>query len=338
MSDKANHLKSVVARLLEKGLLAADESEDSANKRLAQISRGLGQTRYNRWLYRMLELSTPKLNEYYSGIILFKETFEEPVLNGDPVPKFLNERGIVPVIKIDEGMASIAGGKVIRVLDGPIRKIAWYAGNGAGATKFRWAFGPRPSGFVIQLNAALMAAAAQICVEAGVVPIIEPELDRAANGGTHDISVTEESSRAVLAAVRDAVRALNVPPSLCIIKTNMIEAGAQAAQPDVDEVAERTLSVITELLGDFGGVLFLSGGMTTGLAMERLNRIEQKAGPQLRKKIASSFSRAALQPGLAAWGGDMSRWDAALRVLSHTGMANLAARRGELESGMLKFE
>ena len=316
------------------GFLAADESPGTINDRLKKL--GLGQHDHNAWLLRELLLTTPCLGKYWSGVILYDREFWSQALGGKTFPTMLTEAGLLPVIKVDAGMETVPGGTLIKGLEGLAERVQRYREAGAAAAKFRWAFGPHPPQHIVRANVRIMAAMAATCLEAGVLATIEPELDRKANGGTHTIQDAERTMRLVFGELMEALEEWQLPRYSIVIKTNMIEAGSNAPQPDVELVAERTIAVITEALEGIGGVKTLSGGQSTELALLRQNQIAKMLPAEWTPHVDTSWSRAALGPAFEAFGGDLRGVERMWEVLELTGEAILAARNGRYNVEMYR--
>ena len=319
-----------------KGLLAADESSATAEKRFKSI--GVESTEPNRRAYRQLLFSTPGIERYISGVILFDETIRQKADDGVPFADYLAAKGIVPGIKVDQGAKALAlcpGEKVTEGLDGLRERLAEYFRFGARFAKWRAvvAIGQDlPTRTCLEVNAHALARYAALCQEASILPIIEPEvlLD-----GDHTVerceSVTEATLRATYAAL--AMHRVNVEH--VILKASMVVSGKDCARAaGVDEVAERTVRVLKRVVpAAQPGVVFLSGGQSDLDATAHLNAMAAMA--RLPWPLSFSYSRALQNPALQTWKGRADRVRAAQIAFHHrahmNGLAALGQWRPELE-------
>ena len=287
-----------------RGILAADESVASATKRLEAVA--VPSTPETRRQYRDLFLSAPGIEAYLSGVILFEETMLQAGNDGVPFPDALTRRGILPGIKVDQGLSPMPGSPeetVTNGLDGLSRRLEEYRAAGARFAKWRAAFpiaDGLPTDACLAENARRLAAYAVACHAAGIVPMVEPEvlLD-----GNHDIRqsavVTERVLRATFAALAEA----NVDVSAVILKTSMVLAGAGSPHPSgPEEVGEETARVLRICCpGDLAGVVFLSGGQTPVEATENLQAVARRG--VYPWPVTFSYARALQGPPLEIWGG-----------------------------------
>ncbi len=318
-----------------KGLLAADESFRTVKKRLAAV--GVESTEDTRRAYREMLFSTPGIEEYISGVILYDETIRQAGSDGNPLRDVLTRKGIIPGIKVDTGaqdMALFPGEKATGGLDGLRDRLAEYRELGAGFTKWRAAISigrAMPTRACIDVNAGALAEYSALVQEAGLVPIVEPEVLMA---GDHDIERCREVTRAVLRSVFTHLLDRRVALEGMLLKPNMILPGTDSSkQVSVDEVAEKTVGLFREVVpAAVPGVIFLSGGQDAVLATERLNGIEQVGN--LPWHVTFSFARALQEPALTSWRGDPANVAEAQRVLFKRAMCNGAATRGQYSGEM----
>lgn len=323
-----------------RGLLAMDESNGTCNKRFA--AAGIAQTEPLRRAYRELLMTTPHLSECISGAILYDETIRQKTDEGVPFPTILAESGIIPGIKVDIGAEDLAGHRgetITRGLDGLRERLAEYWGMGARFAKWRAVFAlgdGLPSRACIAANAAALAGYAALCQEAGLVPIVEPEVLMA---GDHDLERCRLASEAVLHAVFAALYEQGVMLEGLILKPNMSLPGlACPVQPSAEVVAETTIvSLLRVVPAAVAGIAFLSGGQSGELASARLNAINLRAtasGSRVPWPLLFSFARAIQRPALGIWGGQQLNAARAQQALNHRASCNHAALRGHYSADM----
>ncbi len=313
-----------------KGILAADESNGTMNKRLK--AAGVQESEEMRRALRELLFTTQGAAEHISGVILFDETFRQGTADGTPFPRLLHEQGMIPGIKVDTGAKPLAGAdgeKVTEGLDGLRERLAEYHEGGARFAKWRAVIeidDRRPSPYAVRVNAHALARYAALCQEAGIVPIVEPEV---LMDGAHTIDRAEEVTGSVLGAVFEELRAQRVLLEGILLKPNMVLAGyACSEQPDDDEVAERTLRCLRRHVpGAVAGIVFLSGGQSDEAATTRLNRMN-RMGPQ-PWEVSFSYGRGLQAAALTTWAGDAGQVAAAQAKYRERAIATGAARRGE---------
>jgi fructose-bisphosphate aldolase class I len=335
-------LQSVVdtAQMLvagDKGLLAMDESNPTCNKRFAAL--GIPQTEETRRTWRELIVTTPGLAESISGAILYDETIRQSTNAGTPFAQALVERGIVPGIKVDAGSKPLAGNpgeEVTEGLDGLRERLTNYAAMGARFAKWRAvvAVDDRlPTAAGIAANAHALARYAALCQEAGLVPIVEPEVLMA---GDHTMQRCTEVTAQVLHEVFEQLHIQRVLLEGMLLKPNMVLPGLGSTyQDNVDDVADATVSLLLRAVpAAVPGIAFLSGGQSAELASARLNAMNQRFKGRLPWALTFSFSRAIQQPALDHWRGVPANVQQAQRVLQHHAACNRAARRGEYTSAM----
>jgi len=321
----------------DKGLLAMDESNPTCNKRFARL--GIPQTIEARRAYRELIVTTPGLNESISGAILFDETIRQRKRDGTSLIEVLIGAGIIPGIKVDSGakdMAAYAEEKVTEGLDGLRERLAEYAVLGARFAKWRAVIAideRMPSLACIVANAHALARYAALCQEAGLVPIVEPEV---LMDGEHSLQRCAEVTEQVLRTVFDQLYRQGVILEGVILKPNMVLPGSNCNRQDsVSEVAEATVRCLSRAVpAAVPGIAFLSGGQAAELASARLNAMNLRFNLRLPWALGFSFSRAIQFPALEIWGGDDTNVKAAQRALAHRARCNRAARRGEYRESM----
>jgi fructose-bisphosphate aldolase class I len=316
-----------------------DESNPTCNKRFAQL--GIPQTVEARRAYRELIVTTPRLGECIGGAILFDETIRQQKSDGTPFIKVLIEAGIIPGIKVDEGAKDLAGHpgeKVTEGLDGLRGRLAEYSKMGARFAKWRAviAIGDGiPSWGAIEANAHALARYAALCQEAGLVPVVEPEV---LMDGEHSLEQCYKVTDEVLRTVFSQLFAQRVMLEGMILKPNMVLPGlACIRQETVDEVADATVSCFLRAVpAAVPAIAFLSGGQSPELASARLNAMNVRFNSRLPWAVAFSFSRAIQQPALEIWRGQEANLLAAQQALYHRARCNQAARRGEYNAAMEK--
>jgi fructose-bisphosphate aldolase class I len=321
----------------DKGLLAMDESNPTCDKRFASL--GIPQTTEARRAYRELIVTTPGLAESVSGAILYDETIHQQKRDGTPFVKALAEAGIIPGIKVDLGAKDLAlhpGEKITEGLDGLRDRLAEYARLGARFAKWRavLAIGDGiPSRGCLEANAQALARYAASCQEAGLVPVVEPEV---LMDGAHTLERCFEVTEEVLRVVFIQLHLQRVLLEGMILKPNMVLPGLTCpTQAPADEVAEATVMCLTRAVpAAVPGVAFLSGGQSPELASARLNAMNVRFKSRLPWELSFSFARAIQQPALEIWRGAEANVPAAQRALQHRARCNRAARRGEYTAAM----
>ena len=321
----------------DKGLLAMDESNPTCNKRFAKL--GIPQTAEARRAYREMLATTPGLGECISGAILFDETIRQQTKEGIPFVQVITEAGIIPGIKVDAGakdMAGHPGEKIAEGLDGLRERLAEYAQMGIRFAKWRAVIAVDaaiPSRGCIESNANALARYAALCQEAGLVPIVEPEV---LMDGSHTLARCRDVTEEVLKTVFNQLYTQRVALEGMILKSNMVLPGLACAEQDsVDEVADATVrSLLRVVPAAVPGIAFLSGGQSSELASARLNAMNVRFKSRAPWALAYSFARAIQQPALELWCGKESNVVAAQQALIHRARCNRAARRGEYTDAM----
>jgi len=324
----------------DKGLLAMDESNPTCNQRFAAL--GIPQTEEARRAWRELIVTTPGLNESISGAILCDETIRQRLEDGRPFSQALEALGILVGIKVDAGakaLAGHAGEKVTEGLDGLRERLAEYVALGARFAKWRAVIAiddGLPSDAGIAANAHALARYAALCQEAGLVPIVEPEVLLA---GGYTLQRCADVSAQVLHEVFEQLHVQGVLLEGLLLKPNMVLPGLACAHQDtveaVEEVAEATVTtLLRNVPAAVPGIAFLSGGQSPELASARLNAMNRGFSGHLPWALTFSFSRAIQQPALEIWRGESANVVQAQRVLQHRAACNRAARRGEYMPAM----
>ncbi len=327
-----NKLKDTAKRLTNppKGILAADESSPTCDARFEKL--GIAKTEENRRAYRELLITTPGIEEYISGFILFDETIRQSTKDGVPFTQIMQSKGLDIGIKVDKGTKDfppIAGDKVTEGLDGLDARLKEYEALGATFAKWRavYPIGENiPSVEAMKENAIRLAEYAYLCQENNIVPIIEPEvlLD-----GDHSIEkcyqVTAENLDVVFAELKK--RGVYIPG--LILKTSMVISGNKAAiRAPAEQVAKMTIKCLKEHVpADIGGIVFLSGGQEDLEATENLNAMHQN-GP-LPWNLTFSYSRAIQNPVLKAWAKNPADVAGAQALLLEQAKANSLASLGK---------
>lgn len=317
-----------------KGLLAIDESTPTCGTRFADY--GIDNSENNRRDYRALLLSTPKLGEYVSGAILYDETLRMTTADGTPFAEMMVDNGITPGIKVDTGAKDFAGHpgeKVTEGLDGLRDRLAEYHDLGARFAKWRAVItigDDVPSAGCYDANAHALARYAALCQEAGIVPIVEPEvlLD-----GDHDIDRCYEVTERTLTQLFSALRTQRVHLPGLILKASMVLPGKNATQQaDIREVAAATLRCLYATVpAAVPGVAFLSGGQSNEDATAHLNEMNRQDGGKAPWKLTFSYARALQQPALDAWRGKPANVEIAQQALAHRARCNRSAAQGRYD-------
>lgn len=322
-----------------KGLLAADESDTSCKKRFDSV--GVECTEETRREYRGLMLTTPGASDFMSGVILFDETFWQKTNDGQSFPEYLQEHGVVPGIKVDKGLIDFpgfTGEKLTQGLDGLSERMEQYYASGARFAKWRGviAIGDGiPTDECISSNAFILARYARICQDAGIVPIVEPEV---LFDGNHTIEQCEQVVSKTYQILFEMMESLRVSMPGAILKTSMILPGKDSGVAiDHEDVATRTVRALhTYVPHTLGGVVFLSGGQTSTDAFINLNRIVKK-GPH-PWGVTFSYSRAIQDPVLKLWAKERGNTQA-IQDLFHKQLELVSsAAKGELDESHLQAD
>jgi fructose-bisphosphate aldolase, class I len=315
-----------------KGILAADESSGTIEKRFRSIQ--VESTEEHRRAYRELLFTTDGAGEFISGVILFDETIRQAAADGTPFPRLLAERGIIAGIKVDTGAKPLAlapGETITEGLDGLRERLSEYRELGARFAKWRAVLaigGHRPSEYAIWTNAHALARYAALSQEAGLVPIVEPEV---LMDGDHAIETSFDVTSRTLDAVFRELRNQRVSLEGTLLKPNMVLAGyACKEQPSDERIAEVTIGCLRRHVpAAVPGIVFLSGGQSEEDATSRLNALNVR-GPQ-PWALSFSYGRALQASALAAWKGEDANVSAAQHAFAHRARLNGAARSGSYE-------
>ena len=321
-----------------KGILAIDESTGTIGKRLDTV--GLKNTEKNRMGYRDTIITTPDLGEHISGAILYDETIRQKGKNGELFVDIMNESGVLPGIKVDTGahpMAGFDGELVTEGLDGLRSRLEEYAQLGAKFAKWRAVItineeNGTPSQANIDANCHALARYAALCQEAGIVPIVEPEVLMT---GNHDIDTAYDVSELALKTLFSHLYEQDVLLEGTILKPSMVVPGDKCPdQVSVEDVAEATVScLMNSVPAALAGIVFLSGGQTEIEATEHLNEMN-KLGP-LPWPLSFSYGRALQASALKVWGADPDKnVSAAQQELAHRARMNGFSTLGEYNSNM----
>jgi fructose-bisphosphate aldolase class I len=335
-SQTINELKTTVDALASKGkgLLAADESSNTIAKRFAALD--IPCTEDTRRAYRELLLSSPGIEQYISGVILFEETLAQKTSQGIPFSELLNKQGIIPGIKVDKGLIHLSGTvdeNTTQGLDGLAERLMGYKQQGARFAKWRAVYSiskETPSLLAIKTNAEILARYATICQEAGIVPIVEPEV---LIDGEHDIKTCFEVSEQVLQAVFDALHLHKALLEYLILKPSMVISGKNSAEKaKAAEVAEATVSVLSRTVpAAVPSINFLSGGQTPVQATENLNAMH-RLQKNLAWNVSFSYSRALQEPCLKVWAGKAENIPAAQKIFVLRAKLNSLAAVGQYDA------
>jgi fructose-bisphosphate aldolase, class I len=312
-----------------KGILAADESDGTIKKRFDSI--GVESTEENRRAYRDLLFTTEGVDDYISGVILFDETIRQSSSDGTPFPKLLESKGIIPGIKVDKGAKPLAlapDETITEGLDGLRARLEEYRGLGARFAKWRATYSiasDKPSEYCVWTNANALARYAALCQEAGLVPIVEPEV---LQDGTHSLEQSAKATGRVLQAVYTELHDQRIDYRGTLLKPNMVLSGYEAAdRAGIDEVADATLyELYKHVPAAVPGIVFLSGGQTDEDATAHLNAMN-KRGPH-PWELSFSYGRALQAPALKAWAGKTENVEPAQRAFYLRAKLNGAARTG----------
>ncbi|WP_026449642.1 class I fructose-bisphosphate aldolase [Aequorivita capsosiphonis] len=338
--NEAELIKTAKAMVADnKGLLAMDESNPTCNKRFAAL--GIPQTAEMRRRYREMIVTTPRLKEGVNGAILYDETVRQKLSDGTPFVEAVIDAGIIPGIKVDMGakeLAGFPGEKITAGLDGLRERLSEYSEMGLRFAKWRAVLkigDSIPTRRCIENNAIVLARYAALCQEAGLVPMVEPEV---LMEGKHDLKTCLSVTEQVLHIVFDQLHKQRILAEGMILKPNMILPGSDCSeQSSTDEIAETTVKCLLRCVpASVVGVAFLSGGQSSKLATERLNAMNKKYKPKMPWALVFSFSRALQHPSIDIWNGKEENIEKAQQALHHRVKLNAAACRGEYKPDMEK--
>jgi fructose-bisphosphate aldolase class I len=337
MADKALEVTARALVAPGKGILAADESDGTIKKRFDSIE--VESTEETRRAYRDLLFTTPGMEEHISGVILFDETIRQTSADGTPFPKLLEDKSVIPGIKVDKGAKVLAladGETVTEGLDGLRDRLAEYVELGARFAKWRATYSiaaELPSEYCIWVNAHALARYAALCQEAGLVAIVEPEV---LQDGEHTIEESAKATGRVLLAVYQELHDQRVDFAGTLLKPNMVLSGYSAGnRAGIEEVADATLDVLYKHVpASVPGIVFLSGGQTDEDASAHLSAMNARG--QHPWELSFSYGRALQAPTLKAWRGDESNVQAAKEAFAHRARMNGLARSGEYSAELEK--
>ena len=331
MPTLADTAKALVAPGM--GILAADESEGTIAKRFAVI--GLPVTFETRRDYReMLFRAREAMTKYITGVILTEETLTQAAADGTPFVALLADSDVMPGIKVDRGafaMPGTQGEKITEGLDGLRQRLDNYRRLGAKLAKWRGVIAVSdyaPSRNGIRANAHVLARYAALCQEAGIVPVVEPEVLADGEPGDHAIGRCAEVTAETLRTVFEELRLAGVDLSAMLLKPNMVTPGVRARDgATADEIAAQTLAVLkAEVPPDVPGIAFLSGGQSDEAATANLSAMNRLAPHPWR--LTFSYGRALQTAALLAWGGDSTNLAAAQAAFAHRARMNALAASG----------
>ncbi len=321
-----------------KGILAADESSATIKKRFDSIN--LESTEDNRRDYReMLFRADDAMKTHISGVILFEETLRQKAADGTPLAELIRATGAVPGVKVDKGakaLAGLDGETVTEGLDGLRERLAEYYGLGARFAKWRAVISISdglPSWGGVKANAHALARYAALCQEAGIVPIVEPEVQMDGNPGNHSIDRCAEVSEWVFKTVYTELYDARVVLEGMVLKPNMIIDGKNARAAGIDEVAEKTVRVLKATVpASVPGIAFLSGGQSGEEATAHLSAMN--AAYDMPWKLTFSYGRALQAAALDAWKGKSENVAAGQRAFAHRARMNGLAAKGEWQADL----
>lgn len=322
-----------------KGILAADESTPTITKRFQAV--GIESTEDTRRAYRELLMLTPGVNQYIAGVILFEETLNQKTSTGKPFPQALEAAGIVPGIKVDKGLVHLANTndeQITQGLDGLAERLADYKAKGARFAKWRAVYtisDTLPSKLAIKTNAEVLARYAAICQEAGIVPIVEPEV---LIDGDHTIERCEEVTEPVLHALFHALNRHKVMLEYIILKPSMVISGkACATKSDAKTTADATVRVLRRTVpAAVPTINFLSGGQTSEQATANLNEMNKPGN--LPWNVSYSYARALQEICMKIWGGKTQNIKTAQLAFLKRAKLNSLAAMGKYTEAMEKEE
>jgi fructose-bisphosphate aldolase class I len=328
-------LQSTIAAIAVpgKGILAADESTGTITKRFSALN--IACTEETRRAYRELLFTTPEIEKYIAGVILFEETLTQKTTQGIAFPELLSKKGIIPGIKVDKGLVHLTGGNEENStagLDGLAERLQTYKKQGARFAKWRAVYSisdKTPSKLAIRTNAEDLARYAAICQEQGIVPIIEPEV---LIDGDHTLGKCIEVSEKVLHKVFNALHKHKVVLEYMILKPSMVTPGKTCPeQNNIKEIAAATLMVLRRMVPSAVPTInFLSGGQTPEQATEHLNAMHQSK-VALPWNLSFSFARALQEPSMNAWLGKAENIAVAQQAFAKRAKLNSLAAMGKSE-------
>lgn len=339
MTNILKDLQDTISKLSAKGkgILAADESTPTITKRFQAV--GVESTEDTRRAYREMLMGAKDVNQYVAGVILFEETLNQKTSQGNVFPDMLKKAGILAGIKVDKGLVHLANTvdeNITQGLDGLPERLADYKSKGASFAKWRAVYqigANTPSKLAIKTNAEVLARYAAICQEAGIVPIVEPEV---LIDGDHSIARCEEVSEAVLHSLFKALYRHKVKLEYIVLKPSMVISGKSASkQASVSEVAEATVRVLRRTVpAAVPTINFLSGGQTSEQATANLNAMNQIGTPAWN--LSFSYARALQEQAMKIWAGQASNVAAAQASFLKRAKLNSLAATGSYQEAMEK--
>ncbi len=335
-----NSLPEIANAMVKKGrgILAADESTPTCTKRFDSI--GVDSTEANRNAYRDMLFTTPDMEEFISGVILFDETLRQSTLkDGTPFPEYLTNLNVIPGIKVDKGahpLSGTEGEKVTEGLDGLDARLKEYYELGARFAKWRAVITiseSEPSGTCVTANAHALARYAALCQENGIVPIVEPEI---LMDGSHTVEDSFVVTEEVLHSVFYELYGQNVLLEGMVLKPNMVLSGYKCSeQASVDDVAEMTVTVLKRCVPSaVPGIAFLSGGQSNEDATAHLNSMNRILGNSSPWNLTYSYGRALQASALDTWSGKEENVPAAQDAFYKRAKLNSLATKGDYSEDM----
>jgi len=334
------NLNKIAVKMVEKGkgILAADESSPTCKKRFDSIN--VESTEKNRNVYRDMLFTTPNMNKFISGVILFDETLRQNTLEDKvPFPKYLESLGVIPGIKVDKGAHPLANSnseKVTEGLDGLDDRLKEYYSLGARFAKWRAVINisdSAPTKRAISVNAHALGRYSALCQKNDIVPIVEPEIIM---DGTHTIEKSFSVTESVLNATFKELFSQGVVLEGIILKPNMVLAGYDSSKKaSVDQVAEMTVMVLKRCVPSaVPGIAFLSGGQSDENATAHLNKMNKILGNNSPWNLTYSYGRALQAPALKAWSGHPNKIVDAQKAFYKRAELNSLATLGNYNSDM----
>jgi len=336
----SERLEDIAARMMApgKGILAADESTGTIKKRFDTI--GVTSTADTRRDYREMLFRSDAMKDYVSGVILYDETLRQSAKDGTPLAKLIADAGAVPGIKVDAGAKPLAGfpdETITEGLDGLRERLNEYYQLGARFAKWRGVISISdilPTRGAVRQNAQALARYAALCQEAGIVPIVEPEILMDGQPGNHSIDRCYEVTELVLNTVFDELYDARVSLEGMVLKPNMVIDGKNARKASREEVAEKTIRCLKSTVpAAVAGIAFLSGGQSDEEATAHLSIMNELHNPSW--PLTFSYGRALQAAALKAWGGKEENVAAGQRAFAHrarmNGLAALGQWKPELE-------
>jgi fructose-bisphosphate aldolase class I len=320
-----------------KGILAADESFGTIGKRFEAV--GIESSKESRRQYREMLFTTEGIGEFLSGVILFDETIRQEASDGTPLPKVLENQGVIPGIKVDKSTVNLPlspGEKFTQGLDSLGERLAEYRDRGARFTKWRAVITIGegiPTGSCIEANAEALALYAAFAQEYDLVPIVEPEV---LIDGDHSIEQCYGATEWMLNTTFDEIYEHHVELSGMLLKPNMVISGKDASgQAGVEEVARATVECLLRTVpAAVPGIVFLSGGQTDLQATHHLNAMNRMYKGRLPWELSFSYARALQGQPMEIWGGNADKVEAAQKAFYHRAKMNSAARSGSYSEEM----